>query len=142
MGLRIGQILGVLEGLSKAVETALGRAKASNRDKDAEESVEIVALAQEASTLSVLSNRAATELSVGNIFGRDYWSADGTWSYEVDTSTREEDGPVFTDVVSGHPLVKGWESQVSTLMERFGISKEIWDGPEWEEGRTKEDEVG
>ena len=141
MGLRIGQILGVLEGLSKALETAFRNAKKSGQNQGVEGGVDIETLNREASEHSVLFLRAKEDLAVGKVFGRDYWNEDGTWSYEVEPRTGGEE-PLFEDVVSSHPLVREWESQVSALMQRFGIDKGRWDGKEWEEGRVQEENVG
>jgi len=99
IGLRAGELLGVLEGLVNAVS-------ADRRDP-----------------LRRLWDQARGELSVQAVFGKEYWSEDGTWSYAVQGEERDGEA-VFTDVAAAHPLLKKWDTVVRAEAARFGVD---WD---------------
>lgn len=116
IGLRAGELLGVLEGLANAVSV-------DRRDR-----------------LQRLWDEARGELSVQAVFGKEYWAEDGTWSYAV---PGEESGgeAVFADVAAAHPLLKKWDAVVKAEAARFGVD---WDvlKEEAEEERKREEEHG
>ena len=136
MGLRIGEIFGILEGLLQALKTALKRAKTASSDGNAKV-VDDQILGREVSECSALCVKANEELNVGKVFGREYWSEDGVWTYAVEAKIEGEE-PLFADVVSSHPLVREWESKVGLLMDKYGVHKSRWDGEDWEKGRIKD----
>ena len=139
MGLRTGEILGILEGLSKALESALTRAKNAR----SEENTEITngpILEREVSECLALSAKANEELDVGKMFGREFWSEDGTWTYEVEVKTEGEE-PSYADVVSSHPLIRKWESKINVLMDKYRLREARWVGEDWEKGRVKDEDV-
>ena len=136
MGLRIGQILGILEGLSKALESTLMRANTS-RSIENTAIANVQTLDREVSECLALSAKAHEELNVGKIFGQEYWSEDGIWTYEVEAKS-EGGEPLFADVVSSHPLIREWESKVGVLMDKYGVREAVWDGEDWERGRVQD----
>ena len=109
-GLRVGYILGALEGLCTA---------------HPHESAERKELAQ-------LMKAAREQLTIEKIFGREWWGEDGIWRYEVQ-GTEEE--VTFHKVVDAHPLVKSWAERVETEMSTAGIKLGRFLGDEWEQGR-------
>ncbi|CAF9909064.1 Essential protein Yae1, N terminal [Imshaugia aleurites] len=118
-GLRVGYILGALEGLCSA---------------HLQESEERKALKQ-------LVKNAREHLAIEKLFGREWWGEDGTWKYEVQ-GTEEE--VTFREVVDSHPLVKRWVERVDQELNIAGVQVGRFEGEEWEEGRVGngEAEVG
>lgn len=111
LGLRIGEILGLLEGLAGAYGSG------SEMDK--------------------LWAEAKDELKAEKVFSKDYWDEEGIWKWNVPGET--QDGQiVFEDVVKAHPLVKKWEDVVDVEIKKCGVDLEVWAG---EEGIVDEDTV-
>ncbi|KAL9133741.1 MAG: hypothetical protein Q9175_005084 [Cornicularia normoerica] len=118
-GLRVGYILGALEGLCSA---------------HSQES-------EERKRLRQLLKEAREHLAIEKIFGREWWGEDGIWRYEV--QGKEED-VTFREVVDVHPLVRTWVEIVDQEMKIAGVMVERFEGREREEGRVGngEAEVG
>lgn len=101
IGLKAGWLLGVLEGLVRAIQSAPRIPEAAK-----EEVVQKFVKARE-------------ELGLRSLFGREYFGEDGIWIFEVQG---EGEGEVtFRDVADAHPLVKQWVDEVEVLKKRFGV---------------------
>lgn len=109
-GLRVGYILGALEGLCSAhLQESEERKRCRKLVKEARET-----------------------LAIENIFGREWWGEDGIWKYEV--QGKEE--VTFREVVDAHPLVGRWVERVDQEMKIAGVNVGRFAGREWEEGRV------
>lgn len=103
IGLRVGEVLGVLEGLYAAV-------KKSNGEEG------------ELLRLGALLERARRELMTEEVFGRQWWGEDGIWKYKVKGEVEGEEMEVtFRDVALAHPGIKRWETIVGAEVERLGL---------------------
>ena len=124
MGLRVGIILGTLEGIWSAVAKAEKAEKAekaatSGEDdaKDGQEDIGTCDRAQSgAERLKFLVIKARESLRTESVFGMEYWGADGIWKYDV----QEGDGG-WNDVVDGHPLIQIWEATVKVEVDRVKL---------------------
>ena len=110
-GLRVGYILGALEGLWSAYRTQC-------KEKD---------------QLKSLIGQAHEQLAIEKIFAKEYWDKDGLWTYEVSAEGEEVS---FQEVIEHHPTVKKWYERVQKEIERSGIKLGVFEGIEWEAGRT------
>lgn len=97
IGIRAGQILGLLEGISAAL---------------AESNPSI-----ESARLDSLLAQAAAELNPERIFTPDFWAADGTWKYPV-MASHEDSEVIYPDVADQHPLISKW----AEIARRLGRS--------------------
>ncbi|MCJ1452729.1 Essential protein Yae1, N terminal [Mycoblastus sanguinarius] len=113
-GLKVGYLLGVLEGLWSAY-----------RDDY-----------EEIKRLKSFSNEAGEELKIEKLFGKEWWDEDGVWRYEV---TAEGEEVTFKEVVEWHPVVKRWAQRVEEEMEKAGVKRGTFEGREWEDGRVDGD---
>lgn len=122
MGLRVGAILGTLEGVWSAVAKA-EKAAASGQDAATvtQESMGAGDKAQsEAERLKALVIKAREALRTESVFGTGYWGADGIWKYDV----KEGEGG-WNDVVDAHPLVRAWEATVKTEVEHVKLDTDV-----------------
>lgn len=110
-GLRVGYILGALQGLCSA------HSQGSEGGKG----------------LRQLLKEAREHLAIEKIFGREWWGEDGIWRYDV--QGREEE-VTFREVVDAHPLVRRWVERVDQEMKIAGVKMGRFEGREWEEGRV------
>ena len=110
-GLRVGYVLGILEGLYSAH---------SQEDEGRKESRQLLEEARE-------------QLAIEKIFGSEWWGEDGVWRYEV---LGNEEEVTFPEVVDAHPLVKRWVERVDREMNIAGVKMGGFRGREWEEGRV------
>ncbi|KAI9706610.1 MAG: Essential protein Yae1, N terminal [Candelina mexicana] len=118
LGLRIGWILGVLEGICSALSA-----------KPAEQS-----------RVRKLLGDAKRELRTENVFSRDLFEEDGTWVFHVEGM--EKDGDVmFEDVADAHPVIGKWRRIIEREVEKWGLDLRVFEGREWEERRQKEEIV-
>ena len=124
-GLRIGSLLGILEGLATASK--------DGTERDLPERQRVLKLLGE----------ARKELCLESVFAKTWWNDDGTWKYEVtgdEASVRDlEDAVTFEQVVEVHPLVVRWSSLVQREREIAGL-RCIFQGEDWEKGRLDDDE--
>lgn len=124
-GLRIGSLLGILEGLANAFKHGTGKALPEKR------------------RLLNLLEEARKELSLESVFAKTWWNDDGTWKYEVagdEASVGDhEDAVTFEQVVGLHPLITRWSYIVHDERETAGL-RCIFQGEEWEKGRLEDDE--
>ncbi|KEQ74275.1 hypothetical protein M436DRAFT_10791, partial [Aureobasidium namibiae CBS 147.97] len=92
IGLKSGWLLGILEGLVRAIQSASTISEQAKED--------------------VVANfiTARMELGLQSLFGKEYFGEDGIWVFEVQG---EGEGEVtFRDVADAHPLVKKWVDEV------------------------------
>ena len=117
LGLRVGNMLGIIDGISNALRDVKG-------------------MEEERGRILELSGQAKQELDLRNIFGRDFWGDDGIWKYDVLQMEEEQEGGVtFEKVADAHPLLSKWRIKVEELMGRFEVLEKPFAGEEWEQGR-------
>jgi hypothetical protein len=101
IGIKSGFLLGVLEGIVRAVQY----------------SADIAAEAKEEVIAKFITARQ--ELGLQSLFGREWFGEDGIWKFEV---KEDADGEVtFRDVADAHPLVAKWVAEVEVLKRKFAI---------------------
>ena len=117
LGLRVGNMLGIIDGISNALRTVEGTEEEWRR-------------------ILELSRQAKQELDLRNIFGQDFWGGDGIWKYEVlQMEEEQEEGVTFEKVADAHPLLAKWRMKVEELMGNFEVLEKPFAGEEWEQGR-------
>ena len=104
LGLRVGYILGVLEGLSNACKTR-------REQKSGVEGVQ---------RFEDMLMQAREELKIEKLCGQEYWKSDGIWAYEVHGKAGDQN-ITFWDVVDQHPLVRKWLGKVRDEARKLGI---------------------
>ncbi|KAI1122839.1 hypothetical protein F5Y10DRAFT_253225 [Nemania abortiva] len=104
IGIRAGQILGLLEG----IRVALAEAGPS------EEYVRV----------DTLLSQATAELNPESVFTSEFWAPDGTWTYPV-TVPHEDDEIIYPDVAGQHPLVAKWTRITCDEADRLHIDQAI-----------------
>jgi hypothetical protein len=110
IGIKSGYLLGVLEGLVRAVQSSAGITEEAKEDVIAK------------------FITARTELGLQSLFGSDYFGEDGIWKFEVNG---EGNGEVtFRDVADAHPLVVRWVDEVEGLKKKFGVEIQTRARPE------------
>lgn len=101
IGIKSGYLLGVLEGIVRAVQP----------------SADFAAEAKEDVVAKFVTARQ--ELGLESLFGREWFGEDGIWKFEV---KEDADGEVtFRDVADAHPLMAKWSAEVEGLQKKFGI---------------------
>lgn len=108
MGLRIGQIIGTLEGVWSTVRKANKAAENSGDIGGADRSEE--------ERLRDLVLRARHDLRTEGVYGKEYWGPGGIWTYEA----KEGDGG-WSDIVDAHPLVQKWEKTVRVEVVKVNL---------------------
>ena len=112
LGLRVGYILGGLEGIVRALGTE-GQTEATE----------------------LLAN-ARKELDLREIFGRDFFDEEGIWKYDVPGA---EGDVTFQDVAEAHPILQRWEKKMLDTAKQWsidlGLADERWGGMD---GREEE----
>ncbi|KAL8998518.1 MAG: hypothetical protein Q9169_002461 [Polycauliona sp. 2 TL-2023] len=111
MGLRVGYLLGILEGLSNARITH----KAQKTDG---EGVEITKEDSQRSKDTLA--QAREELKIEKLCGSEYWKSDGIWAYEVQGKAGE-DNVTFWEVADQHPVIRKWLGKVRDEVRKLGI---------------------
>lgn len=114
LGLRVGYLLGMLEGLCSAHRS--GKPQANGDDEKAEERMD--GMRAEGSRIRELWSQAREELRIENLFGKEYWGSSGMWAYQVEA--KEED-TTFWEVADQHPLVRKWLGTVRDEVRKAGI---------------------
>lgn len=147
----MGFILGVLEGILRAVAPATATASTTSGDGDGDG---VVGERASVSGKKVLEE-ARRELVIEKVFDREWWDEDGVWRFGVGDFGGEGEGGdggggggrggevTFQMVAEEHPLLKRWMERLRTEMGRVGVSE--WgrfEGDEWEKGRVGEEEEG
>ncbi|KAI5208460.1 hypothetical protein AUEXF2481DRAFT_30642 [Aureobasidium subglaciale EXF-2481] len=116
IGQKAGFLLGVLEGLVRAIQ--------SSSAVSAEVKEDVVA--------KFVAARG--ELGLQSLFGREWFGEDGIWTFEVEGV--EEEDVTFRDVADAHPVVGKWVAEVEGLKRKFGF--EIKARERVEEGEDEE----
>jgi hypothetical protein len=115
LGLRIGKILGIMEGIYAALRTG--------EMADVEE---VEQWKPERERIEGLLESAQAELKTESVFGREWWDDDGLWTFEVRGEAEGMD-VVFTDVADAHPLIRKWEAVVNEEVRRWGLDLSVMD---------------
>ncbi|KAL9036978.1 MAG: hypothetical protein Q9180_003988 [Flavoplaca navasiana] len=111
LGLRVGYILGVLEGLHNA-----GGIK--REQKSSEKGVGVTR--EDGQRFEDMLVQARKELKIEKLCGQEYWKSDGIWAYEVHGKAGDQN-ITFWDVVDQHPVVKKWLGKVRDEARKLGI---------------------
>ncbi|KAL8703262.1 MAG: hypothetical protein Q9201_003543 [Fulgogasparrea decipioides] len=124
LGLRIGYILGTLEGLCGAYRSGGSRTE----EKDGTGGKKRVVNEEQGRGLRDLLAQAREELKVELVFGKAFWGSDGLWAYDVRkkdgqrSAVEEEGGDVtFWEVVDQHPAVRKWLERVRDEVRKVGL---------------------
>lgn len=148
LGLRVGYILGVLEGLCAAFGGERGRRKDQSERSDEVEREE--GRNDEGARLKKLLAEAKKELALEKVFGREWWGEDGMWTFVVEpagargekknqnNNDKDDDEVTFIEVADQHPLLQRWFNTVRVDMQRMGVREKVFEGDEWESGRVGE----
>jgi hypothetical protein len=97
LGLRVGQILGVLHGF-----VASWKGRDNQLFKETKATYDI----------------AQRELAIEELLGQQWVNAEGIWQWDV---TGEDEDPTFTEVAEQHPVVKKWANTVEEMADRWGV---------------------
>ncbi|KAI4273094.1 MAG: hypothetical protein LQ337_004857 [Flavoplaca oasis] len=111
LGLRVGYIFGVLEGLRNAWRIKW-------EQQSSEEGV--VLTREDDERFGVMLVQARGELKIEKLCGQEYWKSDGIWSYEVHGKAGDQN-ITFWDVVDQHPVVRKWLCKVRDEARKLGI---------------------
>ncbi|KAF2105071.1 hypothetical protein NA57DRAFT_15237, partial [Rhizodiscina lignyota] len=103
-GLRVGAVLGVLEGIISAIQPA----RMSRRV-----------------VLRKLLHEAEADLSLQNVFGREYVDEDGIWKWDVRARDEKED-VTFRDIADSHPLIVKWKDIARSLAQDWGLGDDVF----------------
>ncbi|GAP82364.1 putative ABC1 domain-containing protein [Rosellinia necatrix] len=104
IGIRAGQVLGLLEGIAAALAEA--------------------GQADEAARADSLLAQAAAELSPESVFTPAFWAPDGTWTYPV-TASHDGGEVVYPDVAGQHPLVAKWNRIARLAADKCNIDQGV-----------------
>ncbi|KAL8770230.1 MAG: hypothetical protein Q9209_004072 [Squamulea sp. 1 TL-2023] len=129
LGLRVGYILGVFEGLCGAYGVKKGQ-------ESGDRGLEITA--EKAEMFGELLVQARDDLKIEKLCGEEYWRNDGIWAFEVRGKSGEED-ITFWDVADQHPVVRRWLEKVRDEVWKLGIgnAEEGFSGVGEGEGRAR-----
>lgn len=170
--MRVGWVLGVLEGVERALRggarRGVGKKGVGNNRKIEEESM--VGIKKERERVGKMLKEAREKLGVERVFGGEWWGGDG-WGYKIlgepaeseSGEANEEEGRkgkeegkeegggdeawgkgevTFKEVVDSHPVVRQWVGRVRREMERWGIREDGGFGGEEWEAGRVEGEGG
>jgi len=126
LGLRVGWILGVLEGLFAALKSKPGRGEEEVGERERE---------GERERVRRLLGEARRELRTEGVFGGGFFGEDGVWRFDVGGGGGEGE-VTFEEVADGHPLIGKWMGVVGREVERFGVDLRVFEGDGWERGRV------
>lgn len=127
LGLKIGRILGLLEAVWSSV---LAAKKTQPLPDNSASKIDWVS---EEQRLALLLNEAKQELKTQNVFGKEWWSEDGIWKYEVKGERENEGEVLFPDVAASHPLVIKWEGVLAAEVHKWGLDLTLMEGNEDDE---------
>ncbi|KAI1097751.1 hypothetical protein F4804DRAFT_326628 [Jackrogersella minutella] len=97
IGLKAGWILGLLEGVNRALKETADHNSAK---------------------VDQLLSDAVKELNIDSIFAEEYWASDGSWKYIVKGS--KTDGQIlFEDVADEHPIITKWKLLVHQETKKY-----------------------
>ncbi|KAK4995807.1 hypothetical protein LTR28_000401 [Elasticomyces elasticus] len=122
LGLRAGWILGVLEGICRALmsHASIAVDAASHGAKLEQQSL----LARTKSLLF----QARTELRTQALFGQQYFGPDGIWLYALSQHNEDQEDVTFVEVANAHPLLQRWEASVMDLVKSLALDLSLY-GP-------------
>ncbi len=112
LGLKAGNILGMLEGIYNALRCVEGDS-----------------LKEERVRMEGLYTAAQGELDTRGIFGREWFGEDGIWKFDVPGEAEGKE-VVFDDIAAAHPLVQRWEKVLQEEIERWGLNLHVMDEDE------------
>lgn len=114
LGMKVGWILGVLEGVARALAAGGGD------DDDGGGGGGQEVMSKEGMQAEVA--RAEEELSMRCLFAEEFFGGDGVWIYPVPAAEREgEENVTFAEVAKAHPRVVEWERRTMELADRLGL---------------------
>jgi hypothetical protein len=119
IGLRVGKILGLLEGIYAAVRSS------GSIDTGDEWKVE-------GESLESLLGLARAELKTESVFGREYFGEDGIWRFAVEGEGEERE-VVFPDIAGSHPLIKKWEDVIAEEVRKWNLDLTIMENEQEED---------
>ncbi|KAI5204464.1 essential protein-like protein Yae1 [Aureobasidium subglaciale] len=102
IGQKAGFLLGVLEGLVRAIQT----------------STLVTAEVKDEVVAKFVAARG--ELGLQSLFGREWFGEDGIWTFEV-KGVEEEEDVTFRHVADAHPVVGKWIEEIEGLKRKFGF---------------------
>ncbi|KAI9708799.1 MAG: Essential protein Yae1, N terminal [Bogoriella megaspora] len=131
LGMKAGWILGVAESLAKALGqrklrrkprhqmTVGSNSQAEADDESAQKQADLEARRGEMLIeAQAIASLVQEELTLRNLFGREYFGEDGIWIYPVPGN----DGEItFQEVASAHPLIQKWTSRLRKLAVSWGV---------------------
>ena len=113
VGMKAGWCLGALEGILRALP-------ASPRSGAESDGVEVTLARKE--DASKMLTEAEEALKVSNLFGAEYFGADGIWLYDIPAKDGGESEEVtFAQVAEAHPTIKKWADAVLGLTKTLGL---------------------
>ncbi|KAF3921682.1 hypothetical protein ABW21_db0202145 [Orbilia brochopaga] len=110
LGLKVGELLGLLDGIVGTLNGQLSRCTDSD---------------QQQSILSSLGKQkkirltARQELCLEKVFGIEYFGEDGLWKWSAEEDAGKEQ--TFDDIVLRHPLVIKWTDIVEEQVKELGL---------------------
>ena len=113
LGLKAGWILGVLEGIWRALATNRTVSLESQASNTASHTTTDVAKMRE---------DAEAELKMQILVSKEYFGSDGIWLYDVPGQDAEEAQVTFKEVAAAHPVLKRWEVNVVATAISIGLS--------------------
>lgn len=143
MGVRVGYVLGILEGLRGGCDSIAIAAPTTTSPR----STAAVAIGEkgDGTKLKKILDEARRELVVERVFAKEWWGEDGVWRFEVgEEGKREgrrgasagEEEVTLAQVAEEHPLLKSWLKRARAEMEILGVKEGRFEGEEWERGRV------
>ncbi|KAH6671796.1 hypothetical protein B0J14DRAFT_81035 [Halenospora varia] len=117
LGLRIGKILGLLEGICGA----LGVGVKGNEGE---------VFVDEKERLDTLFAAAKLELKTESVFGKEFWGEDGIWKFEIPGEGAEGKEVTFPDVASAHPLVVKWDRIIEEEVAKWRLDLRVMEQQE------------
>lgn len=150
LGLRVGYMLGVLEGLYAAFASS-ERKERKDEGEGKDEAGREEEGNEEVKRLKKLLAEAKRELALENVFGKEWWGEDGMWKFAVEPGggdggekrnlhndhDGDDDGEevTFIEVADQHPLLECWSRTIRAHMQRMDVQEKRFEGEEWESGR-------
>ncbi|KAK6353307.1 Essential protein Yae1, N terminal [Orbilia brochopaga] len=110
LGLKIGELLGVLNGLVGTVNGQLSRCT----DDGERQKLSLLLY-----RLKKVRLTARQELCLEKVFGREYFGEDGVWKWSAGDDPEKEQ--TFDDIVQRHPLVIKWTNTVEQQVKELEL---------------------
>ena len=115
IGLRVGEILGVLEGLYSYTLKTRGTQNEGEQEVD---------------RMKQLCLKARKELKTEEVFAKEFWDENGIWKFDVGDEEEEEKGKevLFEHVAEAHPKLKTWRKIMQEEVDRCGLHIGVLEG--------------